>query len=186
MTLSGCVLLFISKLVCMDTMTFESHSQSPLEQPVKNTSLWVGHLNADSADHFAGQTFQCPKEGELKEIQVFSDMVSHPGKLALTIREFDKESKQWGQVLSTSVINVDGNDTKNWMHFQFDALPLHKDITYGFQLKAEEEALVAIGEAVWPSKTPFVYGEEWGLNNFENKDHYYRYFSLAFKIAMRA
>ena len=31
-----------------------------------------------------------------------------------------------------------------------------------------------------------VYGEEWNANNMENKDHYYRYFSLAFKVELRA
>ena len=55
----------------------------------------------------------------------------------------------------------------------------------GLDLKAPD-TLVAIGEAAWSSKDPFVYGEEWSINNIENRDHYYRYFSLAFKVELRA
>jgi hypothetical protein len=57
--------------------------------------------------------------------------------------------------------------------------------TYGFRLKSPD-TLVAIGEAAWSSKDPFSYGEEWNINNIENKDHYYRYFTLAFKVELRA
>ncbi len=48
------------------------------------------------------------------------------------------------------------------------------------------DTLVAIGEAAWSSKNPFTYGEEWNINNIEKTDHYYRYFSLAFKVDLRA
>jgi hypothetical protein len=156
-----------------------------LEQLHRNTCLWIGHMNSGQADHLAGQTFQCPEDGLLKKIQVYSIAVSHPGKLILTLHEFDKQRKTWGQILSSVEIEVDENDTENWMQFPLESVQLHKDKTYGFRLKSPD-TLVAIGEAAWASTSPFVYGEEWNTNNIENKDHYYRYFSLAFKVELRA
>ena len=142
-------------------------------------------MNSGSTDHLAGQTFQCPEEGSLTKIQVYSIAVSHPGRLILTLHEFDKQRKNWGRVLSFAEIEVDEKDAENWMQFTLQAVPLHKDNTYGFRLKSPD-TLVAIGEAAWSSKHPFIYGEEWNTNNIENKDHYYRYFSLAFKVELRA
>jgi hypothetical protein len=169
----------------MKTTTFGNHLHPALEQLHRNTCLWIGHMNSGHADHLAGQTFQCPEEGSLSKIQVYSIAVSHPGKLILTLHEFDKQRKNWGQVLSSAEIEVDENDAENWIQFPLQTVHLHKDNTYGFRLKSPD-TLVAIGEAAWSSKSPFVYGEEWNTNNIENKDHYYRYFSLAFKVELRA
>lgn len=169
----------------MKTTTFGNHLQPALEQLHRNTCLWIGHMAAGPADHFAGQTFQCPEEGLLKKIQVYSIAVSHPGKLILTLHEFDKQRKKWGPVLTSSEIEIDENDAENWMQFPLQTVKVHKDADYGFQLKSPD-TLVAIGEAAWSSKNRFVYGEEWNINNVENKDHYYKYFSLAFKVELRA
>ncbi|HEV8272178.1 MAG TPA: hypothetical protein VGQ04_12795, partial [Chitinophagaceae bacterium] len=103
----------------------------------------------------------------------------------LTLHEFDKQRKNWGQVLSSVEIEVDENDAENWMQFPLQSIRLHKDKNYGFRLKSPD-TLVAIGEAAWSNKNPFAYGEEWNINNIENKDYYYRYFSLAFKVELRA
>ena len=169
----------------MKTTTLGNHLHPALEQLHRNTCHWIGHMNAGSADHLAEQTFQCPEDGSLKKIQVYSIAVSHPGKLILTLHEFDKQRKNWGQVLSSAEIEVDENNTENWMQFPLQSVQLHKDKTYGFRLKSPD-TLVAIGEAAWSSTSPFAYGEEWNINNIENKDHYYRYFSLAFKVELRA
>ncbi|TAL48235.1 MAG: hypothetical protein EPN92_03970 [Chitinophagaceae bacterium] len=169
----------------MKTTKFASHSHPALAQLHKNACLWIGHMNVGSADHFAGQTFQCPGDGALDSIQVYSIAVSRPGKVILTLHTFDKKTKSWGPVLSSSEIEVNKNDVESWMEFQLPAVELHKDNTYGFRLKSPD-TLVALGEAAWPSKSPFAYGEEWNINNIDNKDHYYRYFSLAFKVELRA
>ena len=169
----------------MKTTILGNHLHPALEQLHRNTCLWIGHMNAGQADHLAGQTFQCPEECSLSMIQVFSISVSHPGRLILTLHEFDKQRKSWGQVLSSAEIDVDENDAETWIQFPLQTVPLHKDKTYGFRLKSPD-TLVAIGEAAWSSKNPFVHGEEWNINNIENKDNYYRYFSLAFKVELRA
>ncbi|HEU5164799.1 MAG TPA: hypothetical protein VFU29_04625 [Chitinophagaceae bacterium] len=169
----------------MKTTTFGNHLHPALEQLHRNTCLWIGHMKAGSADHLAGQTFQCPEDGPLKKIQVYSIAVSHPGKLILTLHEFDKQGKKWGPILSSAELEVDENDAENWLQFPLQSVQLYKDKTYGFRLKSPD-TLVAIGEAAWSSTSPFVYGEEWNANNIENKDHYFRYFSLAFKVELRA
>ena len=52
------------------------------------------------------------------------------------------------------------DEQQNWMQIPFQSVQLHKDNTYGFRLMSPD-TLVAIGEAAWSSKNPFVYGEEW-------------------------
>jgi hypothetical protein len=162
-----------------------SHSHPALQQLLKNTSSWIGHMNVGATDHAAGQTFECPDEGELENIQVYSTAVPHPGKVTLTLHSFNRESKKWGPVLSSTEITVDEDDAENWMKFSLPSIPLHKDNTYGFQLKSND-ALVGIGEVAWPSASPFAYGEEWHDDNKHQHDQYYRYFSLAFKVGLRA
>lgn len=169
----------------MKTPTFGTHLHPALEQLHRNTCLWIGHMNAGPADRLAGQTFQCPEDGLLKKIQVYSLAVSHPGKMILTLHEFDTERKNWGNILSSAEIEVDENDAENWIQFPLQSVQLQKNNTYGFRLNSPD-TLVAIGEAAWPSISPFLYGEEWNTNNIEKEDHYYRYFSLAFKVELRA
>ena len=169
----------------MKTTNAGIHLHPSLEQLHRNTSLWIGHMNAGPADHLAGQTFQCPEDGSLKKIQVYSVVVSHPGKIILSLYEFDKQRKKWGNMISSSELDVDENDNENWMQFPLQSIPLQKDNSYAFRLQSPD-TLVAIGEAAWPSKYPFEYGEEWNINNIENEDHYYKYFSLAFKVELRA
>ena len=129
----------------MKTTTFGNHLHPALEQLHRNTCLWIGHMNSGPADHLAGQTFQCPEEGSLSKIQVYSIAVSHPGRLILTLHEFDKQRKNWGQILSSAEIEVDESDAENWIQFPLQTVHLLKDKTYGFRIKSPD-TLVAIGE----------------------------------------
>ena len=113
----------------MKTMNAGNHLHPALEQLHRNTCLWIGHMNTGQADHLAGQTFECPEDGSLKKIQVYSVAVSHPGKIILSLHEFDREKKKWGQVISSSEIGVDENDAENWMQFPFQPVHLQKDNT---------------------------------------------------------
>lgn len=142
-------------------------------------------MSSNHAELLAGQTFECPEEGSLKKIQVYSIAVSHPGKLILTLHEFDKQIKQWGHVLSSAEAALDENDVDNWVQFPLQPIQLHKNNTYGFRLMSPD-TLIAIAEAAWSSQNAFAYGEEWNSNNVENKDHYFKYFSLAFRVELRA
>jgi hypothetical protein len=169
----------------MKTTNSGNHLHPALEQLHRNTCLWIGQMHSGSYEHLAGQTFECPENGSLKKIQVYSMAVSHPGKIILTVHEFNKQERKWGNVISSSEIEVDETDSENWMQFSLPSVQLQKDNTYGFRLKSPD-TMVAIGEAAWPNKSPFAYGEEWDVNKADNKEHYYRYFSLAFKVEVRA
>jgi hypothetical protein len=168
----------------MKTTNAGNQLHPALEQLHRNTCLWIGRMNS-GPDHLAGQTFNCPEDGSLNKIEVYSVAVSHPGKIVLTLHKFDKQTRTWGEVLSTSEITVDERDQESWMQFPLQAVLVRKDNTYGFRINSPD-TLIALGEAAWPNKYPFEYGIEWNANNIENRDHYYRYFSLAFKVEVRA
>ena len=169
----------------MKKSMYASHTQTALEQLQKNSCSWIGHMTVGSAEHAAGQTFECPDDGEVDTIQVYTTAVPHPGKVTLTLHAFDRESKKWGPVLTQTEIDVEKKDAGNWMQFHLPNIPLHKDAAYGFRLRSND-ALVGIGEAAWTSHGNFAYGEEWHADNLHSRDQYFRYFSLAFKVELRA
>ena len=61
-------------------------------------------------------------------------------------------------------------------------MPLHEDEMYGFRIYANN-TMVAPGEAAVGNQNPFS-GEEWHADSIDQAGHYYRYFSLAYKIEM--
>jgi hypothetical protein len=162
----------------------ETRSRPVLTQTQNNTTLWIGHLQTDPTDHFAGQTFICPANGELNNIQVFSAAVQHPGELVLTLHAFDPESKNWGPILASSTREIEKTDEEKWIRFSLPPMPLHKNEIYGFRLHAND-AMIAIGEAARGTDNPFT-GEEWHADSKDRNGHYYHYFSLAFKVELCA
>src|SRR5215813_9420266 len=91
-----------------------------LTQTENNTTLWIGHLQSDPTDHFAGQTFRCPAAGTLDNIQVYSSAVHNPGELVLTLHEFDPRNKTWGPAIAQSALKVEKNDTAKWIRFELE------------------------------------------------------------------
>ena len=145
--------------------TTKQSSHPILSQTENNTTLWIGHLQTDPNDHFAGQTFKCPADGQVNNIQVFSSTVQQPGDVGLTL--------------------LQKGDDARWVRFYLQPVSLKKDATYGFRLQSDN-ALIGIGEAASHSKRPFDFGKEWkGASNNEKGD-YYSYFSLAFKVELCA
>jgi hypothetical protein len=155
-----------------------------ITQSQNNTTLWIGHLQTDPTDHYAGQTFCCPVHGKLDNIQVYSSAVQYPGEMVLTLHVFDGQNKTWGPALLSSTVDVQKNDEKKWIRFNLPSVSLIKDETYGFRLHSKN-AMVAIGEAAAGTKNPFE-GQEWHADSKDKNGRYYRYFSLAFKVEMCA
>ena len=163
-----------------------THTVRPLVTQVeKNTTLWVGHLQTDPTDHFAGQTFKCPSAGELNNIQVFSSAVQQSGELILTLHEFDTNSRTWGPPVSKSTLVVEKGEASKWLQFDLQPVPLYKDATYGFKLQTAD-AFVALGEAASGNKQPFTFGHEWNGDSQNQKGYFFTYFSLAFKVELCA
>jgi hypothetical protein len=161
-------------------------SRPVLTQTENNTTLWVGHLKHGVNNHVAGQTFVCPSEGLLNNIQVYSATVTRPGELLLTLHEFDAETRTWGPAISQSTMQMEKEDISKWIRFELDPVSLKKNVAYGFRLHAPE-AFIGIGESAHESKNPFQFGMAWnGGTHHPEKGRYFNYFSLAFKIEMCA
>ena len=169
----------------MDKFQPGSHSRSVLTQAENNTTLWIGHLQTDPTDHFGGQTFICPDEGQLDNIQLFATAVQYPGDIQLSLHEFDHVHKTWGTSLATCTMSVQKEDDHQWIRFSFPILELKKSSAYGFRLKTSN-ALIGLGEAACDNQHPFTFGHEWNADSTDQKGHFYSYFSLAFKVEMRA
>jgi len=168
----------------METMNLSHRSRPVITQTQKNTSTWIGHLPTDPTDHFAGQTFNCPVNGELDNIQVFLAAVQTPGEAVLTLHRFNAENKTWGPQLASARVYVERNDEESWLCFRLPPMPMHREETYGFRLHANN-AMIAIGEAAAGQPNSFL-AEEWQADSTDREGHYYHYFSLAFKVEMIA
>lgn len=165
--------------------TSNRSGQPILSQTENNTTLWVGHLKADPHDHIAGQTFMCPSDGVVNNIQVYSSTVQNPGDVALTLHEFDNDTKTWGPAIADATMFLQKGDDARWIRFGLAPVNLRKDANYGFRLQTEN-ALIGIGEAVSHSKKPFTFGSEWKGESINEKGNFYSYFSLAFKVELCA
>jgi hypothetical protein len=166
--------------------TIPQGSRPVLSQTENNTTLWVGHLNHGANDHVAGQTFTCPSEGLLNNIQVYSATVTRPGELVLTLHEFDAASRTWGPAIGQSTVPMEKEDISRWIRFELEPVALKKNVAYGFRLQASE-AFIGIGEAVHFANHPFHFGMAWnGGSIYSEKGNYFNYFSLAFKVEMCA
>ena len=160
-----------------------SHPRPVITQAENNTTLWIGHLRSEPTDHFAGQTFKCPSEGILNNIQVYSSAVQHPGEMTMTLYEFDALSKTWGPPIGSSTLFFQRTDVSRWIQFDLQPVPLFKGATYGFRLQTQE-ALIGIGEAASGTRHPFTFGHEWNGDSKNQKGHFFTYFSLAFKVEL--
>ena len=77
-----------------------SNSPRPvLMQVTSNTTFWVGPRPFDIHNHYAGQTFITPANATLHNIQVYAEMVQHPGNVSLTVHSFDDDNKTWGPII---------------------------------------------------------------------------------------
>jgi len=169
----------------METKKKSSHPHPVLSQAQKNTTLWIGHLQTDPTDHFAGQTFNCPAEGQLDNIQLYSAAVQNGGEVVMTLHEFDPGTKNWGPSIGSSAVEVQKGDNAKWIRFGLPPVHLRKDVSYGFRVEAHK-AMIGLGEAATGTKQPFTFGHEWSGDSKDQRGHYYSYFSLAFKVELCA
>lgn len=169
----------------METTKQASHPRPVITQTRNNTTLWIGHLQSDPNDHFGGQTFNCPVEGTVDNIQVYSSAVQNSGELILSLHRFDTLNKTWGPAIGSSSLSLHKGEEARWIRFSLPSVLLHKNETYGFRLQAHG-ALVALGEAATGTSQPFTFGHEWNGDSRDEKGHFFTYFSLAFKVEMCA
>src|SRR5215831_3730094 len=116
----------------METKNRSSRPRPLITQVQNNTTLWIGHLQTDPTDHFAGQTFKCPSSGDLDNIQVFSSAVQSPGEIVLTLHSFNAENKTWGPQLVAAKLEIQKKDEEKWVRFDLPPMPMHENEIYGF------------------------------------------------------
>lgn len=157
-----------------------------LEQVTNNTTSWVGHRLRDNEDLASGQTFIATSEGDLEKIEVFPTIVTKPGKMILTLHNFDSQQKSWGPALGSASIDVNNSATNKWLAFKIPGMHLNKGKAYGFRLESPD-TFVGVGEAAGShQKPPFISGQEWQFTKNQKSEHSFSYFSLAFKVETRA
>lgn len=157
-----------------------------VEQITNNTISWIGHCNSDNKDIIVGQTFIAPAESDLEAIEVLTSMVTTPGKMVMTVHNFDSNLKSWGPVLGSASVELNNADTGKWKAFNIAGLHLNKGKVYGFRLESPN-AYIGVGETVGSYKAPLALtGQEWKFAKNEQHGQAFSYFSLAFKVAVRA
>ncbi len=160
-----------------------THPRSVLQQTNNNATFWIGTYRGDHQDHYAGQTFVSPEEGELDYIRIYSSSVPSSCEMKLSLHVFNKESKTWGQEIGSALVKVDGQHSGSWIAFDLSGIHLKQGGSYGFRLSTN--ALVGVGEAAGSSKNPpFDAGQEWSATSDNRMGQFYSYFSLMFKVEM--
>jgi hypothetical protein len=157
-----------------------------VQQVTNNTTSWIGHRSRDNENVVTGQTFIAPSGGDLEAIEVFSSIVTKPGKVIMTLHSFDPQHKSWGPALSTSSVDINNTETGKWLAFNMPGTHLDKGQAYGFRLESHD-TFIGVGEAAGSHTTPpFAAGQEWQFTKSQSKGKCFSYFSLAFKVDMRA
>lgn len=152
-----------------------------LTQMVHNTTSWVGHFELDPRTREAGQVFASPEETELEGIEIFTDLVHHPGRVLLELYRFDGDQREWGSLLASAEREVAHSDDSSWIQFRVDPVHLEKGKQYGF-IVSSQEAFVALGEAAWPNDAAHPWGKEYTASDSDADGHFYDHFSLAYKL----
>jgi hypothetical protein len=169
----------------METMKNAGAIRSILSQTRNNTTTWIGHLQNETLDHFSGQTFQCPDDGILDNIQVYASMIQRAGEVHLTLYEFENKIKTWSHVIASSSVFAGMKDEGHWLTFSLPHAFLSKNKTYGFRLQSNN-AMLGIGEWARENNEPCSFGQEWNADSNNKEGVFFTWFSLAFKIEMVA
>ncbi len=161
---------------------YAMHGLSLAEQTEHNVTGWVGHHPGEFKDMSRGQTFQSTKEADINRVEVFTEVVMHPGKVTLTFHAFDPESGTWGPELSKVTTDLDRDNAGEWLAFDVPNLHVNKGASYGFKLESDD-SYFGVGEAAGSArKPPLLSGQEWLFTAQGKPVNAFNYFSLSFKI----
>lgn len=169
----------------MNTATIPA-TYSSVQQVTNNTTGWIGHHPQDHKEISVGQTFIASAEADVENIAVYTNFVSRPGHVLMTIHSFDPGKQSWGPSMASAEVNLSKSDTEKWIPFHLQSLHLQKGMAYGFRLESND-SYIGVGEAAGSAQQPpFSTGQEWQFNGNDHTGSAYSYFSLAFKVGVRA
>lgn len=154
-----------------------------ISQLQTNGCRWLGDFREETAEHMAGQTFQINQSGQLETISVYCEMVHRQGKVRMSLHRFDEEEHNWGPALGIQEMEIPKGSDPTWVDFNLGQVSLDGNSRYGFRLQTQD-ALIALGEAVWGNDKNDWTGEEWIAKGNEKGGHYFRYFSLVYSVGM--
>lgn len=156
------------------------------EQIAVHTTGWVGQLPGHKERISRGQTFLSNIEGNLQKIDIYTYVVNDPGKIVLTLHEYDPQQRSWGPVLGTAFLDLKKDDSGKWISFKMPEMHIIKGKFYGFKL-ASKDSCIGVGEAAGNEKLPpFSPGQEWEFTDDNDAGDCFSYFSLAYKVGIRA
>lgn len=162
----------------------KSAGKPSIEQVTNNATSWLGHHPKDNKDIARGQTFVAHTEGDVSAIEIYTNIVTRPGQVMLTIHNYDPQKKSWGPALGSSALDMNQSHAGKWVAFDIPATHLSKGSSYGFRLESHD-SFIGVGEAAGSATQPQFEGQEWRFTNDNQKADSYSYFSLAFKVGMK-
>ncbi|MEP6675506.1 MAG: hypothetical protein ABJA78_10130 [Ferruginibacter sp.] len=159
----------------------------PVVEQINNTTTsWIGRYPGEDNDIKSGQTFLSPSGGELDSIEIFSSLVVRSGEVLITFHEFDAVNKEWGIKIASASVMFNKSDSNKWISFPLQGIQLQQGKWYGFMLQSPS-SLIGVGEAAGTHREPpNGEGQEWKFISGDNKGKAFTYFSLAFKVELRA
>lgn len=162
--------------------TYNSNYPPVVQQVNHDSTNWIGERPGQTENQMAGQTFIVPEECLLEAIEIFSAVVTKPGKIIMTLHYFDPEERSWGPPVSTCSVEVSCKESGKWLAFDLHGMQLHKGRVYGFRIESPD-SYIGVGEAAGSyCKPPFEKGQEWVFTKRRDSGRYFSYFSLAFKV----
>jgi hypothetical protein len=170
----------------MNTFNPSASLNIPVQQLTNNATCWLGHRKNDHEEIAMGQTFIATTGGNLETIEVFSSIVANPGQVIMTVHSFDPDDETWGPALGSASVNFNNNCNGKWVSFKMPGLQLVKGQSYGFKLESHD-SYIGVGDAVGSAHhPPFASGKQFKFCSNHSKGDAFTYFSLAFKIGLRA
>ena len=104
----------------------------------------------------------------------------------MTLHNFDPEKKSWGPAIDSSKVDFSGASAGKWIPFDMHGMHLKKGMCYGFKIESLK-AFIGVGEAAGShNMPPFSNGQEWEFTKNDQQGQSFSYFSLAFKVGLKA
>ncbi|MBS1929313.1 MAG: hypothetical protein KIS82_06355 [Ferruginibacter sp.] len=165
----------------MNTGKSNQEGRSVAEQTEHNITGWVGQRPGGPKHISRGQTFKILREAEINRVEVFTELVMHPGTVTLTLHKYDPESGSWGPELTKVSTSLTSANDGMWLGFEVPKLHVVKDGTYGLRIESQD-SYFGVGEAAGSAnRPPIAVGQEWIFSE-NNPLKAFKYFSLSFKV----
>ena len=139
---------------------------------------WVGKGN-NNIEHFAGQTFTTNRNGALKSIRIFPEMIVGETDALLSVHNFDAASHTWKEQKAESRKMLNKQMEKQWVQFDMH-VELDANQQYAFKISCNHGGMMAIAECKWDAQQPNLMGEQWVASSTEPEGHFHKHFGFAF------